>query len=307
MYYNLDLFGKEVRKIRSSLGYTQKYISDLTTINIDTMRKIENGKVTPNHITLELLSTTLKVDLNQLLLRYRFDSYSNFNELINRIDLKLESGSYEDLLNELQILNDLVRKEKNNQYVSNMIMQLYLFVASVMIKIRDKDFNLCLSKLIESIKITTPYFDLSNYESFVYNSIEIRLLMNIALALNNIESKSKCLEILRFCLTAIDSDELDIKILYNLAYTCYKLDLHKESLYYSDLGINTCVTNNSLSYLDLLYSRKGIAEYYLGFQNYKDTLSKALLLYDISGKENLKNMFIKSCKNIHKINLAQTV
>ena len=86
----------------------------------------------------------------------------------DRIDLKLESGNYDDLQDELQVLNNLVSKEKNNQYVSNMIMQLYLFVESVMIKIRDKDFNLCLSKLVESIRITTPNFDLSNYDSFVY-------------------------------------------------------------------------------------------------------------------------------------------
>ena len=129
--------------------------------------------------------------------------------------------------------------------------------------------------------------------------------MNIALVLNNIDSKSKCYEILKFCLSSIDSDEssFKIKILYNLAYTCYKLDLHKESLYYSELGITTCVISNSLSCLDLLYSRKGIAQYYLGYKNYRDTLTKAIFLYDITGKSDLKDMFITSCKKIHKIEL----
>ena len=70
--YNLDLFGKEVRKIRRQRGYTQKYVCSASNISIDTIRKIENGKVTPNQITLELLSPVLKVDLNELLLKYRF-------------------------------------------------------------------------------------------------------------------------------------------------------------------------------------------------------------------------------------------
>lgn len=60
MYYDLELFGKSVCNIRNTLGYTQKDVSELTTITTETMRKIENGKVIPTQITLELLTSALK-------------------------------------------------------------------------------------------------------------------------------------------------------------------------------------------------------------------------------------------------------
>ena len=55
-----------------------------------------------------------------------------------------------------------------------------------------------LNKLIKTMKITTPEFSIDNYKSFIYNSIEIRILMNIALLINKIESTEKSLEIIVF-------------------------------------------------------------------------------------------------------------
>lgn len=305
MYYNLDLFGKEVCRIRNSLGYTQKYVCDLSTISIDTMRKIENGKVTPNQITLELLSIVLKADLNMLLLNYRLDNYGNFIKLKNRIESKLERGEFGSLMDDLNILKNMIYNEKPNIYIENLLKQLCLLVESVNIKINDDNYSEALNRLIKAMELTTPSFNLSSYDNYVYSSMEVRILMNIGLLYNKLESTNKGLEILEFCLEALDSNEIDfkIKILYNLAYNCYRLDLHDKALYYSNLGIDTCVANNSLTCLSLLYSRKAISEYYLDCDVYKDTLMKAMTLFDITKQKMLKDMFLKSCENIHNIKI----
>lgn len=296
--YDLELFGKTICKIRNNLGYTQKYVSGLTTINIETMRKIENGKVTPTQITLELLSPVLKEDLNQLLLNYRLINYANFNDIKTKIELKIESGHYKHLQEELNILNRMLDYENPNTFACKLIKQLSLLVEAVIIKINYKDYNQSIVKLIEAIKVTTPEFDLSKYDKYLYNSMEIRIVMNIALLLNQIESKEKCLEILLFCLSSLNSDEIDfkIKILYNLAYTYHRLDVHEKALYYANEGIETCISNNNLSCLALLYSRKGIAEYHLNNENYKKTLLKAFTLFDITEQHNLKDMLMKFCE-----------
>lgn len=305
MYYNLELFGESVRNIRNNVGFTQKYVSELSTINIDTLRKIENGKVTPQHSTLEILSPILKVDLNQLLLNFRFPDYDNFNEVINRIDLKLESGEFDQLQNELPFLNAILNEKDVTTFVSKLIKQYYLFVESVILKTNDNNYSECLTKLVESIKVTSPDFNLLTYANSVYNNMEIRILMNLALILNLLESNDKGLEILLFCLDAINDDQIEfkIKILYNLAYNYHKLDLSEEALYYSNIGIDTCIANKSLSCLALLQTRKGIAEYYLNIEDYKDSLIKAITILDITGQANLKDLLIASWKNNYNIDI----
>jgi len=303
LYYNLELFGESVCNIRNNVGFTQKYVSELTTINIDTLRKIENGKITPQHSTLEILSPILKVDLNQLLLNFRFPDYANFNEVISRIDLKLESGEFDQLQDELPFLSTILNDKNVTTYVSKLIKQYYSFVESVILKTNDNNYSECLTKLVESIKVTSPNFDLLTYANYVYNNMEIRILMNLALILNLIESNYKGLEILLFCLNSINDDQIEfkIKILYNLAYTYHKLDLSEKALYYSNIGIDTCVANKSLSCLALLQTRKGIAEYHLDIEDYKNSLIKAIAILDITGQTKLKDMLIRSWKNNYNI------
>lgn len=305
MYYNLKLFGKELCRIRNNLNFTQKGLSSYTGIHLDTIRRIETGKTNPNHDTLELLAIPLKVDLNQLLLNYRLTNYREFNKLQSIIERKLEDGNYEFLQDELDKLHTVLANKSMDTYLLRWLKQLYLLVESVILNINDKNYNESLIKLIEAIKITTPKFNLNNYHKFVYNTLEIRILMNIALLLSKIESKDKCLEILLFCLDALDVDEIEfrIKILFNLSYTYHRLDLHEKSLYYSDIGITTCISSNSLHGLALLYTRKGIAEYHLNYEDYEKSLTRAINLHDITGQDILKNILIKSCKNNYNIDI----
>ena len=88
MYYDLKHFGSEIRSIRNSLDLTQNDVSKLSGVHVDTLRKIEKGKVVPQQETLDLLSSVLKTDLNKLLLNYRFHDYYAFEELKNRIESK---------------------------------------------------------------------------------------------------------------------------------------------------------------------------------------------------------------------------
>src|SRR5699024_4879522 len=126
-----------------------------------------------------------------------------------------------------------------NTYFFKLTKQLCLLAKSVVLKINDKNYKEALNVLIKSLKITTPNFSLTEYENFVYNNMEIRILMNIALILNKVESKNKCLEILLFCLNSLEPGDVQlyIKVCYNLSHIYQKFNLHKVALYYSNLGI----------------------------------------------------------------------
>ena len=304
MYYNLELFGRRIRKLRNKLELTQKDISDLTNLSTDTLRKIENGKVTPNLDTLELLSVVLKQDINKLLLNYRLRNFSTYIEIEERIEYKIENGLYSNFQEDLDGLNSILMDININSYIYNKIQQLKLLVESIELKTKYRNYSESLAKLIDAIVITTPIFNLSNYRNHVYNRMEIRILMNIALNINLINSKEKGLEILLFCLSAVDESDIEfrIKILYNLAYNFHRLDLNEKALYYADKGVKTCISNNSLYCLGLLYSRKGIAEYFLGDKVYKHTLEKAIAIYELTNQMELKNMLINACDK-HNIQL----
>lgn len=67
MYYNLKGFGEALKEIRHTLHLTQKDISLKVSINLETLRKIENGLVLPKQETLDLLSSALNMDIAELL------------------------------------------------------------------------------------------------------------------------------------------------------------------------------------------------------------------------------------------------
>ncbi len=303
MYYNLQGFGEEICSIRNSLGLTQKDVCELSGIHIDTLRKIEHGKVMPVQETLDLVSPILKKDLNKLLLDYRINNYSAFQEIKNRLESKIDRDEYQTLSVELNNLKTLLNTESNTYFIG-LLNQLILLTESIILTEKYGKLNESLDKLIEAIKITTPEFSLDNYESFVYSSMELRILMNIALLINNIESIEKSLEIMEFCMKIVEPNEnIYPKICYNLSYTYHRLDIHEQALKYSNLGIEYCTKYRDYNGLNLLYFRKGIAEYLIGYKSYMDSLKKCIYFCEVLDQHELKDMVIRNCKKFYNIDI----
>lgn len=295
MFYDLEKFGNKIKDLRHKFGYTQKDVSELTTLSLETLRKIENGKIIPRQITLELLSNVFKEDLNQLLLNYRISDFKEFYELRDTIEKKLENGQYDNLHKDLDKLHLILNSiNAEDSYVYKLTKQLIFLIEAIILYIKHKDYNNSLEKLIAAMQETIPGFNMDNYNKFVYSTMEIRILMNIALVVNRLGDKNKNLEILKFCVNALDpnEEELKIKVLYNLSYSYYRNLDNEKSLYYANEGIKTCIENNKLNNLGLLYSIKGMAEYFLNDKNYINSFKKATILYDITGQDNFKDMLI---------------
>lgn len=305
LFYNLELFGKRLKEIRKVLKLNQKYIAQVTDINDKTIRRIENGKVLPQLDTLEVLSPIYKEDLISLLLEYRFDDYSVFCEIKNKVELKLDNGEQHTLHSEFKRLNILLSSTEN-PYYKNLINQLILFTeAAIVYKDNNNNNNTALTKLLKAIKITTPTFNLDNYTSFVYSSMELRILMNIAFVLNRLNNKGMYLEIMEFCVNAVDTDdELYPKLCHNLAGAYTRNKEYQKALDFSNMGIKSCQKNRSFNGLNILYYGKGFAEYYLGKSEHLKSLSLSISLCEAFGQDNLKKTIINNCKEILDINLS---
>lgn len=306
-YYDLEAFGEELKNIRKSLGLSQSDVAEQAFISRDTLRKIENGKVIPKQETLDLLSHLYKKDLNELLLKYRLKDYSTFFDIKSSLEKKLESGDFESLRDDIDRLKKLLEKGDMSLYYSKLLNQLLLTAESVFEKTINENYEKAMEKLQKAMEITIPNFSLSNYADFVYSDMEIRILMNMALLLRKIEGAEKSLEVLLFCLHNLSSEEWEtrIRLYYNISYTYHILSLAEESLHYANLGIETCIKNNTLSGLGLLYFRKAIAEYNLGREEYKDSLSKSIHLLEITGQEKLIKTIMESCRKFYNLEISK--
>ena len=112
------------------------------------------------------------------------------------------------------------------------------------------------------------------------------------------------LKILEFCINHIDSDENTYaKLCYNLSYAYHQADTNHKALQYADLGINYCIQNRNYNGLNLLYFRKGIAEFLLEHDDYIDSLKRSLNQCELLGQDKLRDIIINNCKEIYNINL----
>ncbi len=303
MYYDLSSFGKKLIEMRQAIGYSQKRTSELSGVHIETLRKIENGKVIPKQETLDFLSTAYKKNLNVLLLKCKYNDYSKFNDIKNRMESKLDKDEFYTLGTELDEFR-LLLSNTENSYVKTQINQLILLIESVMLNKGEHKRNEALDKLIEALEIGNLEFTIFNYNSYVYSSLEIRILMNIALILNKIESAKKSLEILSFCYENVEPDDnVYSKVCYNLSYAYHRVDCHKNALKYSSLGIEYCIQNRDFNGLNLLYFREGIAKFLLKHDNYIISLRKALAQTEILEQYELRDSMIRSCKKNYNIDL----
>lgn len=303
MYYNLEGFGEKITSIRRTHNLTREQLSELSLVSVETIRKIETGKYVPSHKILDDLSAVLKIDLNQLLLKYRLEDFQAFDDIKNRMEAKLDRGEYYTLKKEYEDFDNLLLPIKN-QYFEKIIRQLMLLIKAVILSKKENNPTKSLETLIEAICITTHNFSLPNYQSFFYSSTEIRILMNIALLLRKLKPKEEAIEMLEFCIDMVNSnDKIYPKLCHNLSGIYSITKQYDKALKFSNLGIEHCLNKREYSGLHILYYGKGIAEYNLKHEEYIDSLNKAISFCEILGQDEFKKVIINKCNKFYNIKL----
>ncbi|MGV8145873.1 MAG: helix-turn-helix domain-containing protein [Alkaliphilus sp.] len=164
MYYNLEKFGTALKQIRKELSLSQTDLFELTGIAVATISRIELGQVLPKQDTLDILSAFLHQDLNKYLLECRVKSYECLENISNSIFNKIEVANYEDLQEDVGMLQKLLDTEMNDYY-STRCKQILSYVESMVSEIRHKNFDLTIAKLRDTIKLSIHDFELDNYKT----------------------------------------------------------------------------------------------------------------------------------------------
>ncbi|HYE08963.1 MAG TPA: hypothetical protein VEF53_02160, partial [Patescibacteria group bacterium] len=165
--------------------------------------------------------------------------------------------------------------------------------------------------LLEALTLTINDFQIDIIEEFKYNFFEIRILLLLGLIKEMIGERLTSTKILLFVLeyliTGSDTDHevqiLILKIYTNVSYNYHKEDNNILALRYAEEGIEYAIKNSKMSFLNLLYGRKGIAEFRLGYNCYLDSLQKSIHLLEINKQYKLAEIYKKTYYEKYKISL----
>lgn len=311
--YDLDSFGKAIRSIRKRCGYTQRQIREVTGINTDTLRKIENGMVIPKYETLEVLSIVYRYDLLKLLMTHRSESFiKDFSSNIDRIIL---SYNVEDLVSLVNAFKSYKNSHSHDiELIEHKHIQQYeLFLISVTEYYTNTETDRLKSQdlLIETMQISRPEFTIENATHLNYNYFEIRILLFIGINMRAINDTENAIRVLKHCLDFFSIDDISewthlhliLKVYFNLAYCYHTADKHEQVIEVADEAITLARSHHSTYCLGHIYYRRGIAEYLLGRKEYINSLKTSIQILNISGEETLAERFIDITKETYGIEL----
>ncbi len=276
--YDMSALGTYLKNLRKSLNLTQKEVSKKGMINIDTLRRIENGYVMPKYETIETLSIVYRVDL---LLAFSFLRTSSvLYELYRKLDKAIVNYNVEMILEIKLQLDTLVEYKERIKLVNiNEIRQLEFFIEGIEYYYSNS-YGLCIEKLIDSIKITNEQFDINIIKVTKMNVIESRILLLISLCLTSMREHSRANELMLYNLKQLTGSanfsviniQLIIKLYFNISYNFYNLQNMGDSIKFANKGIKFCKDHDSIYCLHLLYYRRGIAKFKMGNNGYKNDL-----------------------------------
>jgi transcriptional regulator with XRE-family HTH domain len=300
--YNLEDFGKELRRIRTSLGFSQADVQRTVAVSIDTIRKIESGRVVPRYDTLELLSVAYKRDLLELLKgcrsnKFLMEFHDDLDYIITVYDNDAAAALKKRLLDnfssdfQMSIINPLELK----QFIG--------FVDAIDAFYSDftSDRENTMVALVNALRLTIPDFTLKNYKNYTYDYIEFRILLFISLFIAKDGDYILSNKILYYILSSISDskfttkyiDFLTINIYFNIAYNYHMLDEHAKVIETANDGIAFCIEHRTSHALFSLYYRKGIAQFNLRDKGYRESITMAFYVLKAMGMLKLLEQYQK--------------
>ena len=215
MYYNLTAFGEKLRNIRQKLHLTQKQAADMAYVDERTLRRTEQGQVIPKLETLEALSVIYKTDLVSAIIESRINDYSILLKMQRGVDLKLINEETLNFDSELKILEEM-SDEIENEYYRMIITRFRLFLYGIKYY-KNKEYTNALEAYTSAIRQTLSGFTLDNFREYEFSSMEIRILMDVALVFDKLEQHKRYKDILAFCFELCGEDnEIYPRICHNL-------------------------------------------------------------------------------------------
>ena len=307
--FDATTFGEYMKKVRKSLNLTQKDVENLCKINVETLRRLENGKVIPKYDTIEYLSEVYKTDLLSVFSAHRtsevmYKYYKDLDEIIINYDTDKASNLQEEL-------NKILTNEELSNIVNlNQVDQLKEVIVGVS-AYYNGNYSESIDSFENALKINNPDFSVESFNTFKYTLLESRILIMLAVSLSAKKKYVDSNELLSLALKqlinvpnmTINYIHLIIKIYLNLSYNHFNLNNLEHSLGFSITGINYCKEYSSIYCLFAFYYRSGVAKLLLGKQNYKSDFRYCITLLEIQDKKDLIEIYKRRTYEMYKVEI----
>lgn len=298
-------FGSYLQRLREEKELTQNYIADSLQIAEKTYRRIEKNKAIPRIEILEKMSLIFKEDLVLSFVKYNSQGMEMFEKIKEDLEKKIVQDNFEKMNETIPKLKSLIGTIKNPYYILQ-YQQYILLIEGIVLYREGKNYHESLNKFKEGIDISNENFSIDHYRDLSYSSMEFRLLMNMAFSFYRMGDHDKYCEILEFIIEGIDlEDEIYPTVASNLGNAYKRSKKYSDAIAIMDKGIDYCKKKSDFSMLPLLYYGKGVSQYYLNRNSYKNSFKKAVSLTEMLGYNELETSMKRKCKNNFKYDVAE--
>ncbi|EFV75025.1 MULTISPECIES: helix-turn-helix domain-containing protein [Cytobacillus] len=235
----IQSLGKKIKEIRKVRGMKQYELAEGICSQAQ-ISKIEKGQVEPLSSTLYLIANKLDVDVSYF--------FSNIKVKRNGQAHMLEKLKDARSNSDYQLIKQIVEENENsNSEKDAEIFSVLTWYKGLYMYYLYKD----LSSSTDSFKQAIEYVNDNSL-----NKVEI--LVDMGIVLFDAEEYSISMKYLQDSLrklemSDVDSQELKVRILYNLISCLFELEKYKEAIYYCHLAINICIEIEKTSYFRELH------------------------------------------------------
>ncbi|HEU4962700.1 MAG TPA: helix-turn-helix domain-containing protein [Bacilli bacterium] len=241
-YYQI---GKVIRELRVQQEFTQKELAS-TTCTQGQLSKIEKGEVIPTASTLYELAQRLGVSTDFIFKKAsasRADYVSQTFEVVRQL---IRERNYEQV-------SSILRAERNNeQFTEPRAKQFMMWHQGIVKYYVERDVEAAISLLRESLHV-----DDRGPKSYSERTVEI--LNSLAIIQMEEERFEESIHTFKECLMLLtkaphlEDVHIKIRVLYNLAKSCYRSQRFAEAIQFCNQGITACKREETMYLLGELY------------------------------------------------------
>ena len=308
MFYSLQLtsFGKKISTLRKQNKITQLTVSEQTGVNVDTIRRIEQGLVLPKLDTLLLLSSAYKVDLLQIFLEYCSDE--PLKNIYNQLDPIMATMNTEEII---AFCDESIAFINMSADTSNLLLpiesdQLRYLLEGIKASTDSNQMDVSTDLLLKGLRCTQPEISFDKLSKLCFSEIELRLLYLIAANYLDLNKTDESIAILLHLLSMPDStlsSKLRIKAHGLLSYNFFAIGDYKQSLHYADKGIELTRKAQTTYYAHTLLARKAVALLKLGQEGYEENMKLCIALLQFEGHTHLVEHYRQVSKERYHISI----
>lgn len=297
--YDMKRFGLSLRSIRKDQGMTQKYVCNQLGINIDTIRKIENGFVIPKIETLTMLSTLYKTNLLTVLQNCFIDTtFTKYYEVLDKITISHDRTEVESAVN---ALSEYLDHQPMSHFITPHEAKMLKLITRLMLDFLSGKHQSVLDELNDVLGPSFKLLKHTGLNGLYFSELELRLIIVMSgchMELDQFEEAIPLYEmVISFLLVQTDmrpyAPLLVLKCYYNLSYAYHLTDKHDLALKIAEKGIEYAVNHKILYVLNMLYARKAVAEWMLGLPEHLDSFQKSKHLIEICSNNRDSELFKK--------------